>query len=844
KTMSRRIGYFQDAITSRLDKLTSSVKALQLDVAAIKNVVCCSGVSQYVRLPRHDKENRVEEIKAGEDSTIPKITINHASQVDSATQPRVSRNKVEGENANQPDLDRRYCISKAIQKNITKLIDVLPYQTCELQDLLLQSESCLTENENDLIKKQPTRRDQIRQLIRFVKGRSFKVISKFLQCSRDYNPEIIDLIWQTYDQLVGEGVRETRCVFCRMTNAVDIKDVADYAYEQEVLSDEQHRQITDCTHGVGAQTKLWHQLSVLSLKNGNNKILLDSILTYLCSTPKYKQYGEELKVLVKRNLRLECSCKDYKRRKMYDCNRVESFASSIFSSSVCPASSISNLTPRHSFRSLCSNSSGSQKRKPGNLKVKDVYFRPNIQRRLFKQQISKDEQENTSPKYIHCSQHEVSNGVYSTLSNRNEETNPKICISSHNSEKYKTSVLDSEYISRLSPISSTSENVESQEKTKDADETTMKVVHRAGIIKAAGGKINRRSATRKTWPLNPRSFCLNTEADPFEDLSAIASDVCEEDNEEKPLVHSHSYHEDCPCSITLPRLSIFQTQDTEFLRNHIPGSTQEATLPSDRHEMMQIFLQDVLEENERTSGTEDKVCYLSLKRTNSTPASLTSSSQTVSETESTSSTPSLSTLNDADMKRICNKRNSLEEKDDAQYRTFSSENETKEANLLNSSILLCGSRGCDHNREGESDVKFNRNLSTQTSSDLHIDNSSSTTFSNMEIKKCCSNGELSSLEMQNSTRHRTYTVHSKYTVASEPDISSTGTVRPYTVHRKASNSLSDTSRDATKEKRLHFGSLGWKRTREILYRKILKMLTHPYLTSLLRWKKYHELTYH
>ncbi|KAL3856407.1 hypothetical protein ACJMK2_011172 [Sinanodonta woodiana] len=801
-------------INSRLDILTNCVQALQLDVAAIKNVVCCSAT-----LPRHDKQNSVEDCNVADDSTVPKIPFYHASQVDSVTQPRISQTEPAGEKVNQQDLNKQYCISKAIQKNITKLIDVLPYQTSKLQDFLLQSESCLTENENDLIKKQPTRRDQIRQLIRFIKGRSFKAISKFLHYSRDYSPEVIDLIWKTYDQLMSEGVKEKRCIYCRMTNAVDIKDVADYAYEKEVLSDELHQQMTDCMHGVGAQTQLWHQLSVLSLKDSNNKILMESILTYLCSTPKYKQYGEELKVLVKRNFRFECRCKDYKRHQMYNCNREESFTSSILSSSVCPTSTISDLTPRQSLRSQSSTSSGNERRKQGKPNVKNFFFIPNNKRRVSKRQVSTDIKENTSPKYIHCTQDKVSDGESTALPSidgtNSEETDLKMCID----------FLDSKYTSQLSRISSRTESIESHEKKNDTEETTLKSVHIAGNNEGAGGGINRGSATRNTWPLQPRSFFHNTEGN-FEDS---LFDVSKVDDEKEALVHSLSDYEDCSFSNKVPQQSIFE--NLEYLRNHIPGGSHEAILPSDRHETLPTFLQDVLEENQRTSGTEDKVCLSSLKRTNSIPASLSLSSQTVSETESTSSSSS-SPLQDAEGRRIVSNRNIIEEKDDIQNETnLSWETETKKMNLLNSNTTLCEARDYDHSGKAELDAKFKRNQYTDTSSDFHIESSKPTTFSDLEITNCCPSGESSSLETQNTTGRRTYTVHRKYNSASESDASSTANVRHYTAFRKNSESLSDTTGDATKEKRLHFGSLGRKVRDSVRMQRTINNRFHDFKTT-------------
>ncbi|KAL3856408.1 hypothetical protein ACJMK2_011173 [Sinanodonta woodiana] len=737
----------QDDIISHLDKLTNCVQALQLDVAAIKNVVCCSAT-----LPP-------------DDSTVPKIPFYHASQIDLVTQPRISQTEPAEEKVNQQDLNKQYCISKAIQKNITKLIDVLPYQTSKLQDFLLQSESCLTENENDLIKKQPTRRDQIRQLIRFIKGRSFKAISKFLQCSRDYSPEVIDLIWKTYDQLMREGVKEKRCIYCRMTNAVDIKVVADYAYEKEVLSDELHRQMTDCMHGVGAQTQLWHQLSVLFLKDGNNEKLMESILTYLCSTPKYKQYGEELKVLVKRKFRFECRCKDYKRHQMYNCNREESFTSSILSSSVCPTSTISDLTPRQSLRSQSSTSSGNERRKLGSPSVKNFFFRPNIKRRVSKRQVSTNIKENTSPKYIHITQDKVSNGESTALPSgtNSEDTDPKMCIN----------ILDSKYTSHLSSILSLSESIESLEKKNDTDETILKYVHIASNNEGAGGGIQRGGATRNTWPLQTRSFCRNTEGNRFED---VLFDVSKEDDEKEPLVHSLSDYDDSLFSNKLPHLSIFENLD--------------------------------------------------LKRTNSIPASLSLSSLTVSETESTSSS---SPLQDAEGRRIVSNRNIIKEKEDIQNETnFSWETETKKMNLLNSNTTLCEARDYDHSGKGELDTKFKSNLYRETSSDFHIKSSKPTTFSDLEITNCCPSEEFSSLETQNTTGRRTSTVNRKFNSASESDISSTANVRHYTAFRKDSESLSDTTGDATKEKRLHFGSLGRKVRDSVRMQRIINNRFHDY----------------
>ncbi|KAK3609088.1 hypothetical protein CHS0354_031660 [Potamilus streckersoni] len=211
------------------------------------------------------------------------------------------------------DIDDRYCLSKAIQKNLTLLIDVLPYRESELPDFL--GEVCLTDNENNRIRGNEQREDQIRLLLRTIMGRSFCDMKHFLDYAGKFNPEEVNKVWKTYDDLKMDGNVEKRCIICLVMAYVDIKYVADVMYEKDLIPDSLYGRASDCRLSFGCQNKLWKELCRLFQRCVCKDDLVETLIIALENKSKYRYLGEELRKYDKQVLAtLKCSCNTNQQR--------------------------------------------------------------------------------------------------------------------------------------------------------------------------------------------------------------------------------------------------------------------------------------------------------------------------------------------------------------------------------------------------------------------------------------------------------------------------------------------------------------------------------------------------
>ncbi|KAL3856411.1 hypothetical protein ACJMK2_011176 [Sinanodonta woodiana] len=224
-----------------------------------------------------------------------------------ATDQQETQNESISQNQTRVCLDDRYCLSKAIQKNLTLLLDVLPYRESELPDFL--GEACLTDNENNRIRSIEQREDQIRLLLRTIMGRSFCDMKKFLDYARKFNPEEVDKVWKKYDDLKKEGNIEKRCIICLVMAHVDIKYVADVMYEKELIPDSLYGRTSDCKGSFGCQNRLWKELCRFFQHCNCKATLVETLINALEKKSKYRYLGEELRKCDRQVLTtLKCSC--------------------------------------------------------------------------------------------------------------------------------------------------------------------------------------------------------------------------------------------------------------------------------------------------------------------------------------------------------------------------------------------------------------------------------------------------------------------------------------------------------------------------------------------------------
>lgn len=193
---------------------------------------------------------------------------------------------------------------KAIQENCVVLVDNLILIESELSDLLIEKD-CLSEAECLDLRNLSSGKDQIRNLLRMLKGRSFKVLTSFLKCLKRTNPDIEKLIMNRYEKILleKESAQQPReCAFCGLKRFVDIKMVADYLWSDDLISDYLYDNIVRESSRTDI---LWDDISRESLKHKN----ADNFTTVIAKVLRLKEKYQELVYKLSKEQRLVCSCR-------------------------------------------------------------------------------------------------------------------------------------------------------------------------------------------------------------------------------------------------------------------------------------------------------------------------------------------------------------------------------------------------------------------------------------------------------------------------------------------------------------------------------------------------------
>ena len=197
------------------------------------------------------------------------------------------------------------CLGKALQENIVILVEDMQFSSSGLSDLLI-SNDCLTGDEcSTLYSLNP--KDQVRNTIRLIKGRSFEVLKKFLNCVNKFHPEIAAKIWKSYEEKKKCHAGERLCVFCKLKRAIDVRYVADFVWSVDGINDDVYAEIVSHTsYNISDELK-WEKLSDACNKYENPKIL-KTIINAL----ERKGYYSHIVPWLRRESKLKCRCSDLK----------------------------------------------------------------------------------------------------------------------------------------------------------------------------------------------------------------------------------------------------------------------------------------------------------------------------------------------------------------------------------------------------------------------------------------------------------------------------------------------------------------------------------------------------
>ena len=203
----------------------------------------------------------------------------------------------------------RDCYAKAIQRHINNILDSIIFTGSQLPDDLI-SEQCLTETECSTIREKSDLRDQLRNLVVIIKTRDLRVLMKFLGCLKKQSGQLVEIIKQTAEAYNKEGYKERNCLMCRIKRNINIKNVADQLWGNDLIEDEIFIEIVHCDRPVGTQDFVWEKLLETLAQNGSSRQALETIEHFLKQKDHYNYLADEIhKALSKTRERFECACK-------------------------------------------------------------------------------------------------------------------------------------------------------------------------------------------------------------------------------------------------------------------------------------------------------------------------------------------------------------------------------------------------------------------------------------------------------------------------------------------------------------------------------------------------------
>ena len=205
--------------------------------------------------------------------------------------------------------EERECLAQALQANIRYIVDSLHFTESNLPDQLISSGQ-ITEDECSQIRNIRSRKDQIRYLINRTKGRDLKDIKTVIELIRSQIPDVVDKIYEQFEENKYNHVRCRTCALCQCFTAIDIKDVIDDIWSKQAVSDGFYNKVILSTDPRGCQTDLWKQLiDSLNRQEGETKReIYDSLFSAILSRGSFDFLVRPMQRSLSQCTVLKCKC--------------------------------------------------------------------------------------------------------------------------------------------------------------------------------------------------------------------------------------------------------------------------------------------------------------------------------------------------------------------------------------------------------------------------------------------------------------------------------------------------------------------------------------------------------
>ena len=204
--------------------------------------------------------------------------------------------------------NKRDCLSKALQAYTEVIVNTTIFEESHLPDSLI-TEECLTEDECSYIRKRKDTKDQIRILLVLIRGRDMKILEKFLSLIEQDNVPLADKIRDRFQRNVKEGLKDKRCVRCKLKVLVNIKYVADRLYANMCITDKLYNCIIHSEHPAGDQDDLWDRLLKELEATEDPNTAMSHMVYSLMAKGHYKHLADVIEDMIEKYDRLlECAC--------------------------------------------------------------------------------------------------------------------------------------------------------------------------------------------------------------------------------------------------------------------------------------------------------------------------------------------------------------------------------------------------------------------------------------------------------------------------------------------------------------------------------------------------------
>ncbi|KAL3831583.1 hypothetical protein ACJMK2_023321 [Sinanodonta woodiana] len=188
--------------------------------------------------------------------------------------------------------DKWWLLAEAIREHSVSLVSQLPFDECELSDMLIPD--CLTEDETQSIRKLPNRRSKIRSLLCLLAGRDYGVLKKFLAHAKRFDEALVETVWKTFEEKVNIGsFYPPICILCSIKNNVEVSYVIDHLYSRNVVT-KKLLQKTACSKSQ-ANESLWDELYEICLNHHDKRAAFTFLAEALEAKGHYKHLSAKLK---------------------------------------------------------------------------------------------------------------------------------------------------------------------------------------------------------------------------------------------------------------------------------------------------------------------------------------------------------------------------------------------------------------------------------------------------------------------------------------------------------------------------------------------------------------------